>query len=43
MALCAPCEREGAHHPERDPVLLGEVLAGAVLRALWRSKAQRGS
>ncbi|MFE4635413.1 hypothetical protein ACFRJ1_18845 [Streptomyces sp. NPDC056773] len=43
MALCALCEREGAHHPERDPVLLGEVLAGAVLGALWRSKAQRGS
>lgn len=29
MALCAVCERAGTHHPEREPVLVGEVLAGA--------------
>ncbi|WP_327305789.1 hypothetical protein OG730_21615 [Streptomyces sp. NBC_01298] len=26
MALCSVCEREGTHHPEREPVLVGEVL-----------------
>ncbi|MET9851385.1 hypothetical protein ABZY57_00245 [Streptomyces sp. NPDC006450] len=29
MALCTVCERAGTHHPEREPVLVGEVLAGA--------------
>lgn len=29
MALCAVCEWAGTHHPEREPVLVGEVLAGA--------------
>lgn len=29
MALCAVCERAGTCHPEREPVLVGEVLAGA--------------
>lgn len=29
MALCTVCERAGAYRPEREPVLLGEVLAGA--------------
>ncbi|MFI0926076.1 DUF6083 domain-containing protein [Streptomyces sp. NPDC021012] len=28
MALCAECERVGAAHPVRDPVLVGDVLAG---------------
>ncbi|MFJ7267184.1 hypothetical protein ACIQV3_11050 [Streptomyces sp. NPDC099050] len=26
MLLCTVCEREGTHHPEREPVLVGEVL-----------------
>ncbi|MCX4779568.1 hypothetical protein [Streptomyces sp. NBC_01264] len=26
MALCGACEREGTLHPEREPVLVGEVL-----------------
>ncbi|GGU76304.1 hypothetical protein GCM10010275_08420 [Streptomyces litmocidini] len=30
MTLCAECERTGAAHPERDPVLVGDVLAGLV-------------
>ncbi|MFD6885922.1 hypothetical protein [Streptomyces sp. NPDC059957] len=29
MALCTVCERAEAHHPEREPVLVGEVLADA--------------
>ncbi len=29
MALCTVCERADTHHPEREPVLVGEVLAGA--------------
>ncbi|WP_159026474.1 DUF6083 domain-containing protein [Streptomyces vietnamensis] len=28
MALCAECERAGAAHPVREPVLVGDVLAG---------------
>ncbi|MEU0399942.1 DUF6083 domain-containing protein [Streptomyces sp. NPDC006197] len=28
MALCAECERAGAAYPTRDPVLVGDVLAG---------------
>ncbi|WP_225801183.1 DUF6083 domain-containing protein [Streptomyces sp. NK15101] len=28
MALCAECERAGAAHPGRDPVPVGEILAG---------------
>ncbi|MER5205209.1 DUF6083 domain-containing protein [Streptomyces sp. NPDC002825] len=28
MALCAGCERAGAAHPVREPVLVGDVLAG---------------
>ncbi|MFF0475280.1 DUF6083 domain-containing protein [Streptomyces sp. NPDC004284] len=28
MALCAECERSGADHPVREPVLVGDVLAG---------------
>ncbi|MFI8910769.1 DUF6083 domain-containing protein [Streptomyces sp. NPDC053513] len=28
MSLCAECEQAGAAHPTRDPVLVGEVLAG---------------
>ncbi|MFD5142400.1 hypothetical protein [Streptomyces sp. NPDC058401] len=60
--LCAECERASTHHPEREPVLVGKVLAdaadalahttptttpahpySAVLLALWRAKAQRGT
>lgn len=26
MLLCTVCERRGTHHPEREPVLVGEVL-----------------
>ncbi|MCJ0868869.1 hypothetical protein [Streptomyces sp. AP-93] len=29
MALCTVCEQAGTRHPEREPVLVGEVLAGA--------------
>ncbi|MFE2493809.1 DUF6083 domain-containing protein [Streptomyces scopuliridis] len=29
MAHCGTCERAGAGHPSRDPVLLGDVLATA--------------
>ncbi|MGW4705357.1 hypothetical protein [Streptomyces sp. NPDC004285] len=28
MSLCAECERAGAAHPVREPVLVGDVLAG---------------
>ncbi|MER7947325.1 hypothetical protein ABTY59_08060 [Streptomyces sp. NPDC096079] len=28
MTLCAECERAGAAQPEREPVLVGDVLAG---------------
>ncbi|MFC9589204.1 hypothetical protein ACFTUC_05285 [Streptomyces sp. NPDC056944] len=28
MTLCAECERAGAAHPVREPVLVGDVLAG---------------
>lgn len=28
MALCGSCEQAGADHPAREPVLVGEVLAG---------------
>ncbi|SEC96379.1 hypothetical protein [Streptomyces sp. TLI_105] len=42
MALCAECERAGAAHPTRDPVLVGDVLADSpVLLALWRSHEPR--
>ncbi|WP_063992034.1 MULTISPECIES: DUF6083 domain-containing protein [unclassified Streptomyces] len=30
MALCAECEGTGASPPARDPVLVGDVLAGLV-------------
>ncbi|MFB6623500.1 DUF6083 domain-containing protein [Streptomyces sp. NPDC056374] len=30
MVLCTPCEGAGAAHPARDPVLVGDVLAGLV-------------
>ncbi|WP_306325918.1 DUF6083 domain-containing protein [Streptomyces venezuelae] len=35
MALCWGCERSGAGQPARDPVLVGEVLAGLVDAARW--------
>ncbi|MER5759192.1 hypothetical protein [Streptomyces sp. NPDC002082] len=60
--LCTACARAGTHDPEREPVLVGQVLAdaadtlahtartttpahpySAVLLALWRAKAQRGT
>ncbi|MGW5396299.1 hypothetical protein [Streptomyces sp. NPDC003952] len=67
--LCAECEWASTPHPEREPVLVGKVLAdaaealadaaeaparttpttappdpySAVLLALWRAKAQRGT
>ncbi|WP_407838284.1 hypothetical protein ACE1OC_20940 [Streptomyces sp. DSM 116496] len=63
--LCTACERASTHHPEREPVLVGQVLAdaadaadalahtgrattpahpySAVLLALWRARAQRGT
>ncbi|MFC8490230.1 hypothetical protein ACFUJU_05385 [Streptomyces sp. NPDC057235] len=28
MALCSACERAGADQPAREPVLVGDVLAG---------------
>ncbi|MGW4722732.1 hypothetical protein [Streptomyces sp. NPDC004291] len=28
MALCPECERTGAERPAREPVLVGDVLAG---------------
>ncbi|ALO09731.1 hypothetical protein AQF52_4137 [Streptomyces venezuelae] len=28
MALCGSCERAGSEHPAREPVLVGDVLAG---------------
>ncbi|MFE1546714.1 hypothetical protein [Streptomyces sp. NPDC058718] len=28
MALCGSCERAGEEHPAREPVLVGDVLAG---------------
>ncbi|MGV9687678.1 hypothetical protein ACWDUX_00930 [Streptomyces sp. NPDC003444] len=28
MALCPDCERAGTDQPARDPVLVGDVLAG---------------
>lgn len=40
MSLCARCEVAGAAHPTRDPVLVGDVLAGLVDAA---SFAVRGS
>ncbi|MFE4262972.1 hypothetical protein [Streptomyces sp. NPDC056883] len=65
MVLCTACARASAHHPEREPVLVGKVLAdaadaadalahtartttpshpySAVLLALWRARAQRGT
>ncbi|WP_406060209.1 DUF6083 domain-containing protein [Streptomyces sp. NBC_01077] len=30
MALCSACEGTGSAHPARDPVLVGDVLAGLV-------------
>ncbi|MFE9562679.1 hypothetical protein ACFYM0_16415 [Streptomyces sp. NPDC006487] len=36
MALCTVCERAGTSQPEREPVLVGEVLAG-VADALARA------
>ncbi|WP_328943650.1 DUF6083 domain-containing protein [Streptomyces sp. NBC_00250] len=30
MALCSECEGAGSAHPARDPVLVGDVLAGLV-------------
>ncbi|MFF0555828.1 hypothetical protein [Streptomyces sp. NPDC004266] len=42
MTLCAECERVGAAHPTRDPVLVGDVLADSpVLLALWRGHELR--
>ncbi|MDD9377456.1 hypothetical protein M8Z33_12470 [Streptomyces sp. ZAF1911] len=68
MILCRACARASTHHPEREPVLVGQVLAeaadaadalahtartartttpahpySAVLLALWRARAQRGT
>ncbi|MFB7025489.1 MULTISPECIES: hypothetical protein [unclassified Streptomyces] len=28
MALCSACERTGADRPAREPVLVGDILAG---------------
>ncbi|MGW8762426.1 hypothetical protein ACWGN5_07995 [Streptomyces sp. NPDC055815] len=40
MALCAECERAGAAHPVREPVLVGDVLAGlADIVALPKARA----
>ncbi|CAM5576757.1 hypothetical protein GCM10010230_35710 [Streptomyces narbonensis] len=42
MALCGSCEQAGADHPARDPVLVGDVLAGmteAVTRAARTGRA----
>ncbi|MEV7674272.1 hypothetical protein ACWDNT_08910 [Streptomyces sp. NPDC000963] len=38
MALCPECERTGTDRPAREPVLVGDVLAG-LAGALTRADA----
>lgn len=40
MVLCTVCERAGTRHPEREPVLVGEVLAGAAAAARTTAPAR---
>ncbi|WP_233448067.1 MULTISPECIES: DUF6083 domain-containing protein [Streptomyces] len=42
MALCRGCERAGAGQAARDPVLVGEVLAGLVDAARFEVRGGRG-
>ncbi|MET9465368.1 DUF6083 domain-containing protein [Streptomyces sp. NPDC006544] len=42
LSLCAGCERAGVGHPDREPVLVGEVLAGTA-EALARAARAAGS
>nr|WSX50946.1 DUF6083 domain-containing protein [Streptomyces sp. NBC_00974] len=42
MSLCAGCERAGIGHPDREPVLVGEVLAGTA-EVLARAARAAGS
>ncbi|MBT2472957.1 hypothetical protein J7E97_35195 [Streptomyces sp. ISL-66] len=42
LSLCAACERAGVGHPDREPVLVGEVLAGTA-EALARAARAAGS
>ncbi|CAM5507452.1 hypothetical protein SAVIM338S_03722 [Streptomyces avidinii] len=42
LSLCAACEREGVGHPDREPVLVGEVLA-ATAEALALALAARAA
>ncbi|MEU2072923.1 DUF6083 domain-containing protein [Streptomyces sp. NPDC013489] len=38
MVLCTSCEGAGAAHPARDPVLVGDVLAGLVDAASFAAR-----
>ncbi|GHG25074.1 hypothetical protein GCM10018791_46000 [Streptomyces zaomyceticus] len=42
MSLCARCEGAGAAHPTRDPVLVGDVLAGLVDAASFAARGSGG-
>ncbi|MGW6686556.1 DUF6083 domain-containing protein [Streptomyces sp. NPDC054961] len=42
LSLCTGCERAGVGHPDREPVLVGEVLAGTA-EALARAARTAGS